>query len=79
MMQIIFAFAIAIFSTQTTTTNEIVETQHDFVYVELHDTTRFDVNEFDKTFDACYANNDTQTQIDECVRYAINSYSRVNA
>lgn len=71
MMQIIFAIAIAF--------NAQYSNAHSFVYVELHNVAQYDEYEFMQTYNACYENNDTQRAIDECVNYAINSYSRTNA
>lgn len=79
-MNIIFAIAIMLFAHETTTIEQHeIETQRDYFYIELHDNTRYDENEFNSTFDTCYAINDTQRQIDECVQNAIDSYSRSNA
>jgi hypothetical protein len=78
MMQIIFIVAITLFNLTNSQTS-IESSIRDFYYIELHDNTRYDENEFMQTFDTCYAINDTQKQIDECVQFAIDSYSRSNA
>lgn len=81
MIQFIFAIAIALFAHYANVEN-VVETQtiqRNFYYIELHDNTRYDSREFNSTYETCYAINDTQRQIDECVQFAIDSYSRSNA
>jgi two-component SAPR family response regulator len=81
MMHVIFAIAIALFahSNVVEQSNEITTNQRDFYYIELHDNTRYDSREFNSTYETCYAINDTQYQLDECVQFAIDSYSRSNA
>lgn len=69
MIEFIFAIAIALFAHDAQI--------DDFVYVEYHDITQsFDYDAFEKTLNACYENNDTSKTINECIDYAINSYTR---